>query len=179
MILGNMADLGNRLALDSARGHALAVWADTRHGTEVPRKPDLMSGVVLLDGGPGLAPGTRTALRAGEGGRLDPRVVVPPAVYRVVPRGTILLGMTTQIALKLPDALAAALDELVERGVYPNRSQAVRVAVEALVRRSAAERIDAAFAEGFTRHPERPEEIADATRLAVEAIEDEPWEPWW
>lgn len=87
--------------------------------------------------------------------------------------------MTTQIALKLPDELGAALDELVERGVYPNRSQAVRVAVEALVRRSAAERIDAAFADGFTRHPERPEEIADATRLAVEAIEDEPWEPWW
>lgn len=87
--------------------------------------------------------------------------------------------MTTQIALKLPDELAKALDDLVERGTYRSRSQAVRVAVEALVRRAAAERVDAAFVEGFSRQPERPEELADATRLAIEAIEDEPWEPWW
>lgn len=87
--------------------------------------------------------------------------------------------MTMQIAVKLPPELGAALDDLVDRGVYANRSQAVRVAVEALVRRSAVERIDAAFADGFARHPERAEEMADATRLAIEAIEDEPWEPWW
>jgi Arc/MetJ-type ribon-helix-helix transcriptional regulator len=87
--------------------------------------------------------------------------------------------MTTQIAVKLPDDLSAALDDMVERGVYASRSEAVRAAVAALVRRAAAERIDRAFAQGFNRHPERPEELADATRLAVEAIEDEPWEPWW
>ncbi|MEX2618833.1 MAG: ribbon-helix-helix domain-containing protein [Egibacteraceae bacterium] len=87
--------------------------------------------------------------------------------------------MTRQIALKFPEELAAALDDLVTRGLYRNRSQAVRVAVEALVRRSESERIDAAFVDGFARHPDRPEEIADATRLGIEAIEDEPWERWW
>jgi Arc/MetJ-type ribon-helix-helix transcriptional regulator len=87
--------------------------------------------------------------------------------------------MTTQIAVKLPDALVRALDGLVERGAVPNRSQAVREALERFVRDAEAARIDAAFRDGFTRHPDRPEELAEATRLAVEAIEDEPWEPWW
>jgi Arc/MetJ-type ribon-helix-helix transcriptional regulator len=87
--------------------------------------------------------------------------------------------MTTQIAVKLPDELSSALDALVARGVFGSRSQAVREAVEDLVRRSDAARIDAGFREGFARHPQRPDELADARRLAEEAIRDEPWEPWW
>jgi len=39
--------------------------------------------------------------------------------------------------------------------------------------------IDRTFAEGFTRHPGSDEDIRRTTRLAVESIEDEPWEKWW
>jgi hypothetical protein len=39
-------------------------------------------------------------------------------------------------------------------------------------------RIDDAFAAGFTRVPEGDAELRDAMRLAIEAIEEEPWEPW-
>ncbi len=33
-----------------------------------------------------------------------------------------------------------------------------------------------AFADGFARQPETGGELADATRLAVKSIEDEPWD---
>lgn len=85
----------------------------------------------------------------------------------------------TQIAVKLPDPLLEMLDELVAAGAYPSRSQAVRSALEQLVTRARADRIDHAFSEGFARSPERPHELAEAHRLAVEAIHDEPWKPWW
>jgi hypothetical protein len=48
---------------------------------------------------------------------------------------------------------------------------------EFLVRRPDATR--AVFASGFRRLPDDGAELAEATRLAIEAIEDEPWERWW
>jgi Arc/MetJ-type ribon-helix-helix transcriptional regulator len=87
--------------------------------------------------------------------------------------------MTTQIAVKLPERLVAELDRLVDDGTFDTRSDAVRHGIEALVRSSERQRIDRSFAEGFRRTPESESEIADATRLATEAIDDEPWERWW
>lgn len=87
--------------------------------------------------------------------------------------------MTTQVAVKLPDRLIAELDELVAEGVFASRSHAVRYGLEAVVRQQQRELIDRGFADGFRRHPDTEDELADATRMAVDAIEDEPWEPWW
>jgi Arc/MetJ-type ribon-helix-helix transcriptional regulator len=87
--------------------------------------------------------------------------------------------MSTQIAVKLPDRLLSEVDELVAGGAFASRSDAVRHGLEALVRQGERQRVDRAFVEGFRRHPEGDDEMADATRLAVEAINDEPWEPWW
>jgi len=87
--------------------------------------------------------------------------------------------MSIQLAVKLPESLADELDRLVSEGTFASRSDAVRHAVEVLVRAEDRGRIDRAFAEGFARHPDTATEIADATRLAVESIEDEPWERWW
>nr|WP_048151703.1 ribbon-helix-helix domain-containing protein [Palaeococcus ferrophilus] len=39
------------------------------------------------------------------------------------------------ISVQLPQNLINALDILVKRGVYPNRSEAIRVAIRDLVRR--------------------------------------------
>ncbi len=85
----------------------------------------------------------------------------------------------TQIAVKLPDALVRELDELVAQGVFPSRSSAVRRAVESIVagqRRNALER---AYVEGYRNVPESDSELAEARRLATQAIDDEPWEKWW
>lgn len=89
------------------------------------------------------------------------------------------IRMSVQLAVKLPESLADELDRLVSEGAFTSRSDAVRHAVEVLVRAEERSRIDRAFAEGFARHPDTLAEIADATRLAVESIEDEPWERWW
>ncbi len=85
----------------------------------------------------------------------------------------------TQIALKLSDELLSEVDLLVQTGSYPSRSEAIRAALRGLVRRERSHTIDSAFAAGFAAHPETDEELADATRLAVESILEEPWEPWW
>jgi Arc/MetJ-type ribon-helix-helix transcriptional regulator len=87
--------------------------------------------------------------------------------------------MTTQIAVKLSDQVVEELDRLVARGSFGSRSEAVRHAVDALVRSDERQRVAEAFAEGFRRVPDRDEELADATRLALEAIHEEPWERWW
>jgi Arc/MetJ-type ribon-helix-helix transcriptional regulator len=89
------------------------------------------------------------------------------------------LCMTTQIAVKLPDELVAAIDALVADGQYASRSEAFRVGVEALVADARRRRIDEAFARGFARIPDSPDEIAEANRLGLEAINEEPWEKWW
>jgi Arc/MetJ-type ribon-helix-helix transcriptional regulator len=87
--------------------------------------------------------------------------------------------MTTQIAVKLPDRLVAELDALVARGAFDSRSEAVRHGIEALVRSDERQQVDAAFEAAFARYPDTAEEMAEATRLAVESINDEPWEKWW
>lgn len=87
--------------------------------------------------------------------------------------------MTVQIAVKLPDELVARLDELVRAGMFPSRSSGVRRALELLLGAEGRRRVDAAFAEGFQRLPDDGPELAEATRLAVEAIHEEPWERWW
>ena len=48
-----MADLGSRLALVAGRHASLAVWTDTRAGTEASGKQDLAQGVVGIEAGSG------------------------------------------------------------------------------------------------------------------------------
>ena len=85
----------------------------------------------------------------------------------------------TQIAVKLPDALVRELDELVAQGLFPSRSSAVRRAVEAIVATQRRDALERAYAEGYRRTPESESELAEAERLAKQAIADEPWEKWW
>lgn len=39
------------------------------------------------------------------------------------------------ISVKLPEALIAGMDELIRRGVYPNRSAVLRTAIRDLLKR--------------------------------------------
>lgn len=87
--------------------------------------------------------------------------------------------MTTQIAVKLPDTVVAALDELVAEGLFANRSAAVRAGIDLVTSQARQEAIDRAFMEGFQRSPETAEELRQAHRLGLAAIDEEPWEPWW
>lgn len=72
------------------------------------------------------------------------------AEYRI----GMLSGMaTTQIAVRIPDALLARLDALVEDGHFENRAEAVRRSLERLVIDVEADRVSAAIVAGYLRHP--------------------------
>jgi Arc/MetJ-type ribon-helix-helix transcriptional regulator len=85
----------------------------------------------------------------------------------------------TQIAVKLPDDLVKAVDELVASGVYESRSSAVRRALQAAVAQNRREAVDRSYEVGYAQVPESAQEMDDARRLARQAIEDEPWDKWW
>ena len=60
-----MPELGNRLGLVSTPSRALAVWADTRAGTDASRKQDVVRAVVALPPPAELARPLRLFLRLG------------------------------------------------------------------------------------------------------------------
>lgn len=89
------------------------------------------------------------------------------------------LGMTIQIAVKLPDELVHEIDRLVDSGTFNNRSQAVRSGLEAMVAGRRRQEIDRQYRDAMFRLPETDDELLEATRLAVNAIDEEPWKRWW
>lgn len=60
-----MPDLGNRLGLVSTERRAMAVWTDTRAGTEASNKQDLVRALVEIAPPGGLGSGAATGLRYG------------------------------------------------------------------------------------------------------------------
>lgn len=87
--------------------------------------------------------------------------------------------MTKQIAVKVPQELVESVDELVAGGHFDSRSHAVRAGLEAAVAARRHQQLDRRYRDVFARSPETAGEVAEAKRLAVDAIEDEPWERWW
>jgi len=85
----------------------------------------------------------------------------------------------TQVAVKLPEHLVQEVDALVARGIFPSRSSMIRRGLEALVQAQRDQAVAEAYERGYAEVPESGSELAEATRLAVTAIHDEPWERWW
>ncbi len=85
----------------------------------------------------------------------------------------------TQVAVKLPDGLVREVDELVASGVFPSRSSVIRRGLEVLVDAQRRDAVAQSYERGYRASPESEQELAEATRLAVAAVHDEPWERWW
>jgi Arc/MetJ-type ribon-helix-helix transcriptional regulator len=83
--------------------------------------------------------------------------------------------MSEQYAVRIPDDLAAELEELVSSGRFPTKAEALRVALEALVDSERRRRTGEMIADGYRRIPQDDEEVAAATRSAVRSIHEEPW----
>jgi Arc/MetJ-type ribon-helix-helix transcriptional regulator len=82
--------------------------------------------------------------------------------------------MSIQIAVRIPDETLPRLDALVRRGVYSNRADAVRAAVELLVAETERRRLDDAIADGYRRIPDDTSDTwLDAATRAM--VADEPW----
>ena len=83
--------------------------------------------------------------------------------------------MSEQIAVRIPDALAASLEDLVSTGRFETRAEAVRVALEALIEAERRRRVGELIADGYRRLPQDDEEVDAARLAATRSIEEEPW----
>lgn len=83
--------------------------------------------------------------------------------------------MSEQIAVRLPDDLAARLDEAVRSGAFPSRAEAVRVAIDELLDGLRRRQVGAAIVEGYRRQPQTDEDVEAAEAAAIRSIDEEPW----
>lgn len=83
--------------------------------------------------------------------------------------------MTQQFVTRVPDDLAAAVDELIASGEFGSRSEAVREGLAVIVDRLNRARIGAEVVEGYRRVPQTDEELAGVDEATRRMIEEEPW----
>jgi Arc/MetJ-type ribon-helix-helix transcriptional regulator len=80
-----------------------------------------------------------------------------------------------QLVTRVDDRLAKEIDELVAEGVVASRSEAVRVALEALLERHRRRRTGLAIVAGYRRVPQTDTEVGWADEATRRMIADEPW----
>ncbi len=83
--------------------------------------------------------------------------------------------MSEQIAVRIPDALAESLEELVSTGRFETKAEAVRTALEGLVEAERRGRVGALIADAYRRIPQDDQEVEAARRAAIRSIHEEPW----
>jgi Arc/MetJ-type ribon-helix-helix transcriptional regulator len=83
--------------------------------------------------------------------------------------------MSKQIAVRIPDALAESLEELVTSGRFETKAEAVRTALEVLVEAERRGRVGALIADAYRRVPQGDQEVEAATSAAIRSIHEEPW----
>lgn len=83
--------------------------------------------------------------------------------------------MSEQIAVRIPSPLAESLEDLVTRGTFETKAEAIRVALEALVEAERRKRVGELIADGYRRIPQDDEDVEAARIAAIRSIEEEPW----
>jgi Arc/MetJ-type ribon-helix-helix transcriptional regulator len=83
--------------------------------------------------------------------------------------------MSQQIAIRIPDALAAQLEELVTSGRFETKADAVRTALESLIDTERRAEIGRQIVEGYRRVPQDDADVAAAAQATARAIDEEPW----
>jgi Arc/MetJ-type ribon-helix-helix transcriptional regulator len=83
--------------------------------------------------------------------------------------------MSEQIVVRIQDALAESLEELVASGRFETKAEAIRTALEVLVEAERRGRVGALIADAYRRVPQDDQEVEAATRAAIRSIHGEPW----
>jgi Arc/MetJ-type ribon-helix-helix transcriptional regulator len=83
--------------------------------------------------------------------------------------------MSEQIAVRIPDDLAKALDQLVATERFSSKAEAIRTAIESFIEAAGRRRVGEAIAEGYRRKPQTDEEIRAARQAAIRSIAEESW----
>ena len=81
--------------------------------------------------------------------------------------------MSTQLAIRLPDELLAELDWLVVRCEYANRTEAMRRAIEAMIRLERSREIDEQYIAAYTKWPQTEEELAGLDHQTFVDLDDD------
>ena len=80
-----------------------------------------------------------------------------------------------QVVVRIPVEHLVVLDDLVARGVYDSRDDALRAGVETLIGLDQRHRDDDSIKAGFWRVPPTEAERAAASSSLRDAIAEEPW----
>lgn len=83
--------------------------------------------------------------------------------------------MSQQIAIRIPDALAEQLEELVSSGRFETKADAVRTALESMIDATRRADIGRQIVEGYRRVPQEDGDVAAASQAAARSIDEEPW----
>ncbi len=83
--------------------------------------------------------------------------------------------MTVQLVTRVPDDVIAAVDRLVQEGVFESRSEAVRVGLAAVVEQRRREATGRAIVDGYRRIPQQDDELVWADAASAAMIAEEPW----
>ena len=78
--------------------------------------------------------------------------------------------MSKQIAVRIPNALAKALDDLVSERRFETKAQAIRAALQTLVDQERRRKMGELTADGYRRIPQDEDEVepCEALRAAVD-----------
>ena len=74
-----------------------------------------------------------------------------------------------------PRPLAESLEDLVARGRFETKADAIRTALEALVDQERRRRVGELIADGYRRIPQDSDVVKPARLAAIRSIEEEPW----
>jgi metal-responsive CopG/Arc/MetJ family transcriptional regulator len=80
-----------------------------------------------------------------------------------------------QLVTRVEERLVAEIDSLVAEGVVSSRSEAVRLALEALIERHRRIRTGEAIVAGYRTLPQSEREVGWADEATRRMITDEPW----
>ena len=83
--------------------------------------------------------------------------------------------MAQQLVTRVPDGLAASVDDLVRAGVFASRSDAVRAGLAAIVDQQRRAAIGQAISEGYRRTPQADDDLAWPDSASAAMIAEEPW----
>lgn len=88
--------------------------------------------------------------------------------------------MPTQLAIRLPDDTLEGLDWLVVRCKFSNRTEAMRTAIESMIKLERSRQIDEQYIAAYTKYPQTDDELAHLGMQSFDDLDDddEDWSAW-
>jgi Arc/MetJ-type ribon-helix-helix transcriptional regulator len=83
--------------------------------------------------------------------------------------------MTVRLVTRVPEDVAAAIDDLVREGVFESRSDAVRAGLSVVIDRYRRVALGRAITNGYRRLPQNDDALAWSDAATAAMIAQEPW----